>query len=61
MTEGRNLTDGDVEAIVDALEERITKKFYTDLGKGVWAAVWRTLLTAALIVAAYGATRGFHE
>ena len=60
-TEPRNLTDSDVEAIVDALEERITKKFYTDLGKGVWASVWRAIVTVALIVAAYGASKGFSQ
>lgn len=60
-TEARNLTDKDVEAIVDALEERITKKFYTDLGKGVWATVWRLLVALALFLAAYGANKGIAQ
>jgi hypothetical protein len=59
LSDDRNLTDKDVEAIVDALESRFAQKFYADLGKGLWAAVWRTMVTLALVVAAYGATKGF--
>jgi hypothetical protein len=51
----RNLSDGDVIAIVDALEERLTDKFYRDIGKGFWGFVWKGLLGAAMFLAAYGA------
>lgn len=54
----RRLTEGDVDAIVDALEQRMTEKFYSDLGRGLWGYVRRGLIYAALAIAAYGAWRG---
>lgn len=54
----RLLTDGDVDAIVNALERRMTEKFYADLGRGLWAYVRKGLLLALLSVAAYGAWKG---
>jgi hypothetical protein len=53
----RNLSDGDVAAIVDALEVRLTDKFYRDLGKGLWGLVWKVLIGALLFVASYGALK----
>lgn len=58
MDEHRNLTDADVKAIVDGLEDRMVNKFYRDVGKGVWGVLWKTLVTGALIIAAYGAAKG---
>ena len=54
----RNLTDGDVNAIVDALEQRVTERFYRDLGRGLWAYAWRALMLAIVSIAAYGAWKG---
>lgn len=51
----RQLSDEDVTAIVDALEDRLTDKFYRDIGKGIWGIVWKAILGAMLFVAAYGA------
>ncbi len=50
----RNLTDADVEAIADALKERIKEEFYTDLGKGVWAAAWKAIVMVLIGLAYYG-------
>jgi hypothetical protein len=57
-TDKRVLTDSDVGAIADALEKRIVSKFYLDLGRGVWSLVWKAVLTAAVVLAAYGAVKG---
>ena len=54
----RKLSDGDVEAIVDALERRMMYKFYNDLGKGVWGLVWKTIIIALVGLAAYGSFKG---
>lgn len=51
MNSQRNLTDEDVQAILDAFEDR----FYTNLGKGLWGMVWKVLIVAIVGVAAYGA------
>ncbi len=51
----RSLTDKDVDAIVDALENRLTEKFYRDMGKGFWGVIWKAILGALFFVAAYGA------
>lgn len=53
----RNLTDADVEAIATRLKEKAIKEFYADLGKGVWAMVWRAMVMAIVAVAAYGAMK----
>lgn len=55
----RNLTDGDVTAIVTALEKSLTDKFYSDLGRGVWSWVRKTLIAMLLAFAAYGAVKGY--
>lgn len=58
----RNLTDADVEAmsarVADIIEKRIEERFYTNIGRGVWAAAWRIILAALLVIAAYGAVKG---
>lgn len=51
----RTLTDADVGAIALALETRLTKKFYQDLGKGFWGLVWKALLGFLVFLAAQGA------
>ena len=56
--ENRSLTDADVEAIVDALEGRLAKKIYNDVGKGVLGMVWKGVLVALVWLAAYGAAKG---
>lgn len=55
----RLLTDEDVRAITDALEQRVVERFYGDLGKGVWTLVWRAIVLGILAVAVYGSTKGF--
>ena len=51
----RTLTDEDVEAIVDNLR----KKFFINLGKGVWALAWKGIILLAVGIAIYGATHHF--
>lgn len=53
----RNLSDGDVTAIVDALEQRLTDKFHRDLGKGVWGMTWKAIVATLCFIAAYGAIK----
>lgn len=59
----RTLTDADVEALTEALRKKWIAAFYQDLGKGVWALVWRAIVVAAVAIAAYGAVKGagFHH
>lgn len=56
--ETRNLTDADVKAIADAMEERMVNRFYNDLGRGVWGLVWKAVVLALCGVAAAGAFKG---
>lgn len=46
----RNLTEQDVEAIIDAFESR----FYRNLGKGLWDVVWKALVAILIGLAAWG-------
>lgn len=55
---GRTLTDGDVRALADELEGRLVRRFYINVGKGVWALVWKAIIGAIVIVSAYGALKG---
>jgi len=54
----RNLTEEDVNAVVDELERRIVERFFSNVGKGVWNLVWRALVVVMAVIAAYGATKG---
>ena len=51
----RVLTDNDIEAIADVLEERLANRFYRNLGEGVVAMAKRGAVAALLALAAYGA------
>ena len=53
-----HLSEEDVERICDELERRLVRHFYTNLGRGLWGIIWKTLLWAALAVAAYGIAKG---
>ena len=57
MNEERNLTDADVDAIVNALKKSVVEEFYADLGKGVWAYVKKAFFVAVIAIAAYGAIK----
>lgn len=50
----RTLTDADVEAIAEALQTKIEKRFYQDLGRGIWGLVWKATLGFIVFVAAQG-------
>ena len=51
----RTLTDADIDALTEALREKVITEFYQDLGKGIWALVWRGIIIAAIAIAAIGA------
>jgi hypothetical protein len=57
-TESRSITDADAEAIAVALQARVTKQFYEDLGKGVWGWVWRGIVAGAFAFAAFSGLKG---
>ena len=57
MSDERLLSDGDVKAIVDALETRLTDKFYKDVGRGFWGFVWKGVITGMMFLAAFGAMK----
>lgn len=59
MTEDRRLTDADVQALADEFEARMVHRFYSNLGSGVWALVWKTIIFSIVAIAAYGAVKGF--
>lgn len=51
MSDDRSLTDKDIEAVLDAFEER----FYVNIGKGMWSIAWKAILVVLASIAAYGA------
>lgn len=56
----RTLTSADVEAITEALREKVIEEFYQDLGRGIWGLVWRGVVIAMVSIAAWGAIKGVH-
>lgn len=58
MNDERQLTDADASMIAEKLERRLLSRFYTNLGMGFWAIIWRGIIVLLLAIAAYGA---FHK
>lgn len=54
MSEDRNLTDGDVEAIVAELKEQLVTDFYGEVGRGIWAWVKKALFVLLFVLALQG-------
>lgn len=54
MTDDRNLTDADVQAIATALKTQLVADFYGEIGRGVWATIKKSILPILLILAVYG-------
>lgn len=61
MDERRSLTDEDVAAIAARIEAGILQRFQLNVGRGVLALAWKWILTATLMLAAYGAGGGFKK
>lgn len=57
----RVLTDLDVRAIVDELEQRASQRFQLNIGRGVVALAWKACLYLTIWVAAYGTAGGFKK
>lgn len=57
--EHRNLTDEDIRALADEMEQRLVDRFYSNVGRGVWGMVWRVVIVVLMGLASYGAWRGF--
>jgi hypothetical protein len=51
----RLLTDADIEALAEALEDRMLQRFHLNLGKGVLGMIWKGVIIVLLVLAAYGA------
>lgn len=54
----RNLTDADIDALTKRLEDAMVRRFYLNLGEGLWALVWKVFVLGAVALAAYGAYKG---
>jgi hypothetical protein len=59
MEDKRNLTDADVEAIVNALEGKLYVKLRNNVGNGVLSLVWRGFILGLIWLAAYGIAKGW--
>jgi hypothetical protein len=55
MSEERKITDADVDAIAEAIREKMLERFYQDLGYGVWFWIKRGIFGAVMVLAAWGA------
>lgn len=54
----RNLSDEDVEALAEAMERRLVRRFYLNLGAGVWGMAWRVICGVIVLIALWGAYKG---
>jgi len=58
MDEERKLSDEDVKALVDELERRFERRFFLNLGRGVWGFAWKIIVLCIMLIAAWGAFKG---
>jgi hypothetical protein len=49
----RNLTEGDVKALVAEMRAQVTEQFFQDLGKGLWGLFRASFLAVILAVLGY--------
>ena len=54
MSDDRNLTDADVEAIVAELKEQLVTDFYGGVGRGIWGWVKKALFVLLFLLALQG-------
>ncbi|HDR9868466.1 TPA: hypothetical protein QDE31_01580 [Burkholderia cenocepacia] len=59
MDEERKLSDADIDAIIDGLEQRVVERLQTNVGKGVISILTTWALRAVVLLAAYGAGSGW--
>ena len=57
----RTLTDADVKALAKELTQGFKQEFFSDVGKGLWDLVWKTIIMGLIALAAYGATKGWDK
>jgi len=60
MDDQRRLSDTDIAEIVDQLEKRMTKRFFENLGRGLWGMLLAALAAAILFLAAWGSRLDTH-
>ncbi len=61
MDDKRTLTEADVKAIAEQIENGITQRFQLNVGRGVLRFAWKVVLYALICLAAYGAGGGFKK
>lgn len=54
MSDDRNLTDKDVDAIVEGLKKSLMTDFYGEVGKGFWGWIKKAAFVLLLILALQG-------
>lgn len=57
----RNLTDADVEAIAEKMEEAMMRRLQLNIGKGILSIAWKWIIVGLIALAAYGAAGGFKK
>ncbi|PFH12831.1 MULTISPECIES: hypothetical protein [Burkholderia] len=59
MDEERKLSDADIDAIIDGLEQRVVQRLQTNVGKGVISILTTWAIRVIVLVAVYGAGSGW--
>lgn len=54
-TRQTQLSEKQIEEIVDKVCDKLEKKLYLNLGKGMLAIVWKGVILVAIALAGYGA------
>ena len=58
MLEEKNevhLSEQEIDQIVDKVCDKLEKRLYLNVGKGIFAFVWKGVLVGLLMIAAWGA------
>lgn len=57
-TKYHNLSEEDIEKIVDKVCDKLEKKLYLNIGRGAVGVLWKAVILGAIALASYGA--GIH-
>lgn len=49
------LTEQDIEQIVDRVCDKLERKMYLNIGKGLMGIIWKLVVMSAIALAGYGA------
>lgn len=61
MNDNNKITEQEIDLIVEKVCDKLEKKLYLNIGKGLMGFVWKGVIIGLIALAAYGAGSGFFK